>query len=76
MDIERKFIMKVLEEENRWLTFDELFIKVQPDCDWIAFAAQLEQLVKNRELRYILPSGADVGYYGWLYLKATEQDVR
>jgi len=62
--IGNKSIVKVLEEENRWLTFDELFTRVQPDCDWIAFAAQLEQLVAQGEIQYTLPSGADVGCYG------------
>jgi len=57
-------IIKILEKENRWLTFDELLVKVQPDCDWVAFAAQLEQLVAQGDIQYALPSGADVGCYG------------
>jgi len=62
--IDSNLIIKILENENRWLIFDELFKKVQPDCDWIAFAAQLEQFVEQGEIQYTLPSGADVGYYG------------
>ena len=57
-------ILKVLTEEPRWLTFDELYRKAQPDCDWISFAEVLEGLVEQGKLQYILPYGADTGYYG------------
>ena len=59
-----RHILRVLEKENRRLTFDELYSKVPCDCDWTAFALQLEQLVEQGEVQYILPCGADVGYYG------------
>lgn len=59
-----KHILEVLEKENRWLTFDELYRKVPCDCDWTDLALQLEQLVEQGEIQYILPFGADVGYYG------------
>ena len=59
-----KHILDVLKKENRWLTFDELHSKVDSDCDWTDFAMQLEQLVEQGEVQYILPYGADVGYYG------------
>jgi len=57
-------IVKALEKENRWFTFDELLEKMNPDCDWVAFAAQLEQLVAQGEIQYTLLSGTDVGCYG------------
>ena len=56
-------ILKVLIEESRWLTFDELYSKAQPDCDWISFAGVLEDLVEQGKVQYTLPYGADVGYY-------------
>lgn len=59
-----KRIIDVLEKENRWLTFDELYEKVQPDNDWVNFAAQVEQLVLRHCIQYVLTNGADVGYYG------------
>lgn len=57
-------ILTILEGESRWLTFDGLYNKTQPDCDWIAFAEVLESLVAQGKVQYILPLGADVGYYG------------
>ena len=56
-------ILKVLEKEPRCLTFDELYRKVQPDCDWVLFAGVLERLVEQRKVQYTLPYGADVGCY-------------
>ena len=56
-------ILKVLAEESGWIIFDELYSKVQPDCDWISFAEVLEGLVEQGELQYTLPYGADTGYY-------------
>ena len=56
-------ILNVLEKENRWLAFDELFNRIQPDCDWTAFAMQLEHLVEQGKVQYILPYGADTGSY-------------
>lgn len=57
-------ILRVLMHEVRWLTFDELYCKAQPDCNWIKFAEVLEILVAHGEVRYFLPCGADAGYYG------------
>jgi len=59
-----KAILNVLEAENRWLTFDELYSKVQPDCDWIRFALHLESLVDQGLVQLILERGMDDGYYG------------
>ena len=56
-------ILKILAEESRCLTFDELYRKTQPDCDWISFAGVLEGLVEQGKVQYTLPYGADVGYY-------------
>lgn len=56
-------ILRVLTEESRWLTFDELYRKAQPDCDWTSFAGVLEGLVEQGKVQYTLPYGADVGYY-------------
>ena len=56
-------ILKVLEKESRCLTFDELYHKTQPDCDWISFAGVLEDLVEQGKVQYTLPYGADVGCY-------------
>ena len=67
--IDNDSIMRVLEAEKRWLTFDELHEKVQLDCDWVDFAAQLEELVVQGKIQYTLPSGADVGYYGFKGLR-------
>ena len=61
--MERKLILKVLKKENCLLTFDELYEKVQPDCDWITFAHQLERLVEQGAVRYIQSYGSDIGYY-------------
>lgn len=58
-----KHILEVLEKENRWLTFDELYSKVQSDCDWTDFALQLEQLVEQGYIQYALFRGMDVGCY-------------
>ncbi len=58
-----KHILKVLEDESCWLTFDELYGKVQTGCDWISFAETLEHLVEYGKVQYILPYGAEVGYY-------------
>ena len=56
-------ILKILGKESRCLTFDELYRKVQPDCDWVSFAGVLEGLVEQGKVQYTLPYGADVGYY-------------
>lgn len=56
-------ILRVLEMEERWLTFDELFDKVCPSCAWTVFAVHLERLVEKGKVQYILPYGADVGRY-------------
>jgi len=56
-------ILKVLQTEYRWLTFDELYSKVRPDCDWTSFAGVLEELVKQGQVEYTLPYGAETGYY-------------
>ena len=56
-------ILKVMTEESRCLTFDELYRKAQPDYDWISFAGVLEGLVERGKVQYTLPYGADVGYY-------------
>ncbi len=56
-------ILYVLEAENRWLTFDELFSRVRPGCAWTVFAAHLERLVEQGKVVYTLPYGADVGSY-------------
>ena len=56
-------ILRVLTEESRYLTFDELDRKAQPGCDWTSFADILEGLVEQGKVQYTLPYGADVGYY-------------
>lgn len=57
-------ILCVLEAEGRWLTFDELLNSVDCNCAWTVFAAHLERLVEQGKVLYVLPYGADVGYYG------------
>ena len=56
-------ILSVLEAEDHWLTFDELLSRVHYDCAWTEFAAHLERLVEQGKVLYVLPYGADVGYY-------------
>ena len=56
-------ILKILAEESRCMTFDELYRKAQFDCDWISFAGVLEDLVAQGKVQYTLPYGADVGCY-------------
>ena len=56
-------ILSVLEAEDHWLTFDELFSRVHHDCAWTNFAAHLERLVEQEKVLYVLPYGADVVYY-------------
>ena len=56
-------ILCVLEAEDRWLTFDELLNSVDYDCAWTVFATHLERLVEQGKVLYVLPYGADVGYY-------------
>ena len=56
-------ILKILAEESHCLTFDELYRKAQPGCDWVSYAGVLEGLVEQGEVQYTLPYGADVGYY-------------
>ena len=58
-----RYILRVLETENRWMTFDELYCNAQSGCDWTDFALQLEYLVKKGIVEYKLPCGMDVGYY-------------
>lgn len=60
-----KNILSVLVTENRWLTFDELYSKVKPDCDWILFALRLESLVDQGIVQYVFEKGMDDGYYGF-----------
>ena len=62
--VNRESILSALKKESHWLTFDELYSRVQCDCDWTDFALQMEQLVEQGEVQYILPCGADIGYYG------------
>lgn len=62
--VNRECILSTLKIESRWMTFDELYSKVQCDCDWTDFALQLEQLVEQSEVQYSLSCGADIGYYG------------
>ena len=62
--VNRESILSVLKKESRWLTFDELYSKVQGNCDWTDFALQLEQLVEQGEVQYSPSCGADIGYYG------------
>lgn len=57
--------MKTLAEESHWLTFDELYSRVRSDYDWIEFAELLETLVEQGSVQYVLPRGADTGYYGY-----------
>lgn len=59
-----KHILIVLERASDWLTFDELYNNVQPDCDWIQFALRLEALVDQGFVQYIFVGGIDVSYYG------------
>ncbi len=59
----RERIVKVLSEEPRWLTFDELYNKVRPGCDWTRFAEILEDLVDHGPVQYSLPCGSDTGLY-------------
>ena len=56
-------ILKILTEESRCLTFDELYRKSQNDCDWVSFAVLLEVLVEHGKVQYTLPYGSDVGHY-------------
>ena len=51
-------ILSVLEAEDHWLTFDELFSRVHHDCAWTDFAAHLERLVEQEKVLYVLPYGA------------------
>lgn len=71
----KKSILAVLERENRWMSFDELFSRVQPDCGWVVFALQLERMVQCGEVQYILPHGADTGCYGRKDLTAKQADL-
>lgn len=57
-------ILKTLAEESRWLTFDELYNRIWPGYNWIEFAELLETLVEQGSVQYVLPRGADTGYYG------------
>ena len=67
-DISRH-ILCVLKEENRWLSFDELYTKIQTPYDWIAVSSHLEYLVETGKVQYVLPYGADVGCYAIRGLK-------
>ena len=58
-------ILKTLAEESHWLTFDELYDKVRSSYDWVEFAELLETLVEQGSVQYVLPRGADTGYYGY-----------
>ena len=58
-----KDILKVLEREHLWHTFDELYYLVQCDCSWTNFALQLEHLVEQGDMEYTLSRGMDVGCY-------------
>ena len=64
ISVSPRHILRVLKKESCWLIFDELYSKAQCDCDWTDFALQLERLVDQGEVQYILPYGADIGYYG------------
>ena len=64
-----KRILRVLKEENRWLSFDELYTKIQAPYDWIAVSSHLEYLVETGKVQYVLPYGADVGRYAIRGLK-------
>ena len=63
--MDHEHILSILDKENRWLTFDELYQKAQSDFDWTVFARVLERLVAQGRVQYVLPCGADVGYYGF-----------
>lgn len=63
ISVNHRRILRVLEKENLWLTFDELYSKVQCDCDWDDFALQLELLVEQGYIQYALFRGMDVGCY-------------
>ena len=56
-------ILKILAQESRCLTFDELSRKAQPGCEWVSYAGVLEGLVEQGKVQYTLPYGADVGCY-------------
>ena len=62
-------ILKVLTGESHCLTFDELYRKAQPECDWVSFAGVLECLVEQGKVQYTLPYGANVGYYSTAFHK-------
>lgn len=53
----------LLDSVSRWQTFDELYSKVQCDCDWTDFVLQLERLVDRGHVEYALSPGMDVGCY-------------
>lgn len=60
----QKRILEILQSGSDWLSFDDLYRKADTDCDWVLFAEQLSQLVEDGRVKYTLPRGADVGYYG------------
>ena len=64
-----KCILYVLKEENRWLSFDELYPKIQTPYDWIAVSSHLEYLVETGKVQYVLLTGMDVGCYAICDLK-------
>ncbi|MDE7246668.1 MAG: hypothetical protein K2N43_02140 [Lachnospiraceae bacterium] len=64
-----KRILRVLKDEKRWLSFDELYTKIQTSYDWIAVSSHLEYLVETGKVQYVLPYGADVGCYAIRDLK-------
>ena len=62
-------ILRILKEENQWLSFDELYTKMQVPCNWIAVSLHLEYLVETGKVQYVLLTGMDVGCYAIRGLK-------
>lgn len=68
-NVNHKLILQVLKEENRWLTFDELYDKMHVEYDYFVFLDHLNKLVKQGKIQYIPAQGMDRAYYGDINLE-------
>lgn len=68
-NVSHKAILQVLEEKNRWMTFDELLDNMPREYCCVTFQAHLERMVEQGQLLYIPANGMRRAYYGRIGLE-------
>lgn len=68
-NVNHKEIISILEEADRWLTFEELYDKSTGEHDFFVFQSHLDRLVAQGKIQYIPYGGMEPAYYGRIGLE-------